>query len=139
MYHSVIPVVYFLVSRECLDQVSAKYHLIDGDGSTLPGPDAVIDRPPLGKVGFYLYKFDVGLRMHPSPFFGSIIEAYKIHTCQLKPNSNSKVICFELLCHASWLYLLLFYSSDFFVFVVMGHGIIIGLGDRFLLKVFLIP
>lgn len=93
MSHSFILVVHSSINRERLEQVSAKYHLVDDDSATLPGLDAVIDRPPLGKVGFSLYYFEAGLHVPPSPLFGSIVEVYKIHTCQLKPNSNSKVIC----------------------------------------------
>ncbi|CAI9273758.1 unnamed protein product [Lactuca saligna] len=77
-------------SRKRLKYVYVKYHLINGDGATLPTPNAFIDRPPLCNVGFYLYYFVASLRVPPS-IFGSIIEAYKSHTCQLKPNSISKL------------------------------------------------
>ncbi|CAI9290872.1 unnamed protein product [Lactuca saligna] len=58
-----------LQRREHLDQVSAKYHLVDGDGVALPAPDAVTDRPPLrkfpkvvlGKVGMSLYWLHLGI------------------------------------------------------------------------------
>lgn len=65
------------------------------------GADATIDNPPTGKKWFYLYYFEVGIRVLPSPFFDQVIGDYRIHTCQLKPDSISKIICFELPCHAS--------------------------------------
>lgn len=84
----VILVVHSIVNHEQLDQVSTKYHLVDEDGSGIPAPNAVIDHPPLGKVGFYLYYFEVGPCVPPLAFFCLVIKAYKVHTCQLKPNGD---------------------------------------------------
>lgn len=102
MYHPILHVVYSSVTHEGLIHISTKYHLLKDVEATFPGTSTVIDRPPLSKVGFYLYYFEVGLHVPPSSCFGCIVESYKIHTFQLKPNSISKVVCFELLCHASF-------------------------------------
>lgn len=50
-----------------------KYYLIDEDGASILGLTATIDHPTSSKVGFYLYYFEVGLRVPFSPFFGQII------------------------------------------------------------------
>lgn len=82
--------LHLIVTHEHLDQISLKYHLIKEYGFVPPGLTSIIDRPLPGKIGFYHYYFKVGLCVPPSCFFGLIVEAYKIHTYQLKPNSISK-------------------------------------------------
>lgn len=74
------------IGHEWFDRVIVKYHIVKEDGVVLPTMNAVIDHPPQGKVGFYLYYFEAGLQVPLSTFFGSVIEAYKIHTCQRIPN-----------------------------------------------------
>lgn len=101
MSRPIMLVVHSSITYEHLDQISTKYHLVEEDGAVFPGSTTVIDRPPSSIVGFYLYYFEVGLRVPPCSFFGSIIESYRVHTCQLKTNSILKVVCFELLFHAS--------------------------------------
>lgn len=89
----------------------------------------MISFPHLGEVGFYLYYLEAGLHVPPSSFFDSIIEAYKIRTFQLKPNLILNVICFELLCHATVVVPTVVLFQYFFLCVVMGPGIVLGLGD----------
>lgn len=67
------------VTNEHLDQIFVMYDLIKEDGVILPNSTTLIDHPLLGKIGFYLYLFEDGLRVPPSVFFGLIVEAYKIH------------------------------------------------------------
>lgn len=136
MYRSMLPVVHSTVSHELLDQVSVKYHLVDEDGDILLSTNVIINRPLPGKVGFYLYYFEVGLHVPTLAFFGLVIEMYKIHTCQLKPNSISKIVYFEFLSHASLVFPILCCSSTFFAFVVMRLGTIFDQGDVVLLRVF---
>lgn len=69
------------VTYERLDLIFEKYHLIEEYGIIPPGPIEIIDRPPLGKIAFYLYYYETGLNVPPSSFFELIVKAYKIHTC----------------------------------------------------------
>lgn len=101
MAHPMMLVLISTITHERLDHISSKYHLIKEDGVVLPSTTVVIARPPTGMIGFYPYYFEVGLRVPPSPFSRSIVEANQIHTCHSKPNSISKIICFELLCHVA--------------------------------------
>lgn len=93
---------------------------------------------PPGKVGFYLYYFEASMWVPPSTFFGSVIPACKIHTCQLKPNWISKITCFELLCHAplvvSTVVLFQYFfcicsNGAWYYFQSRGHSFIEGLPD----------
>lgn len=72
----------------------------------------------------------------PTPLFGQIIEAYKIYTCQLKPKSISKIVCFELMCHASLVFSRSTCFNISFGFVAVVLGFISALGDKVLLRVF---
>lgn len=131
----IIPTLKLTVTHEHLDQIAMKYHHVEEDGVVIPGVNAIIDRPPSGKIDFYLYYFEVGLRVPPSTFFGQIIETYKIHTSQLKPKSISKIICFDLLCHTSLVvpmidlfeyFFRICSSGDWFYFHSRGQSFIEG-------------
>lgn len=58
------------VTHECLDQVALRYHPVEEDNPDFPGATTTIDRPPSGKIGFYLYYFEAGMCLPPSLFFG---------------------------------------------------------------------
>lgn len=47
----------------------------DEDGIVLPHSTIVIDRPSLGKIGFYLYYFEDGLRVPHSPFLEALLRS----------------------------------------------------------------
>lgn len=52
MTHLMMHVLRSTVTHELLDQISSKYDLIEEDGVVLPSSTMVIDRPPVGKIGF---------------------------------------------------------------------------------------
>lgn len=64
-----MPAIHSTVIHERLYQVTVKYYLIEEDGVSLPAANAVIDQPPPGKVGFYFYYFEAGLRVPPLGVF----------------------------------------------------------------------
>lgn len=99
MYCLIIPALQSTVAHERREQISLNYNLVEEDRSVLPNSTSIIDFPPSGMIGFYIYYFKVALHVPASPFFGFIVEAYKIHTFELKPNSISKIVCFEILCY----------------------------------------
>lgn len=119
-----MPVLLSIVSGKRLVRVSQKYHLIEEDSATIPGAGATIDQTTPGKIVFYLYYFEEDLRVPTSIFFGQVIDAYKIHTCQLKPNSISKIICFVFLCHASLVIPMVDFFNPYFLYVVLVLGYI---------------
>lgn len=74
-------VLHFTVSSDRLAMVSEKYHLIEEDGTAIPGACITIDNPPLGKIGFYLYYFEIVLRVPLLAFSCQVVGAYIIQTC----------------------------------------------------------
>lgn len=50
----------------------------------------------------------------PYSFLGLILQAYKIHTCQLKSNSIYKIVCLEFLCHVVLMVLTVAFFQCFF-------------------------
>lgn len=63
MYRPIMPSLTLIVTHERMYHISLKYHLIKEDGIVLPSATAIINRPPSGRIVFYLYYLEDGLRV----------------------------------------------------------------------------
>ncbi|CAH1430052.1 unnamed protein product [Lactuca virosa] len=62
---------------------------------------AIFFEPPEEKIGMYVKHLDVGYCLPTSDFFWEILDHHKVHFNKLVSNDVSKVVDFEILCHAN--------------------------------------
>lgn len=129
-----MPVIYSTISPTGFLKIIEKCNLIYEDSVEIPSPASAVEKLPPGKIGFYVYLFRGGLCVTPL-FFGGVIIEYDTRMCQLKPNSISKIIFFDLLCHLTlvdstlglFLYYFCIYNSDaWFYFLLLKSSLWFG-------------